>query len=234
MTPPHVTGGPFRIGIHAVVDNQVGARDQSEDVAIGCAGDVLGIGEIAHRAPGELEAVTGRAIGVIQRCGAQRDFWRRVERIAGGEIVVRDVRAKYFGPHRKERRNHELPEDCLERCAPAEMPRPQAKSVFRLEQGPEERQPAHVIEVRVRQVQVRIERRIARQMIAQIADSRARVEEQQAFSAADLQRGGVSAIAQRVRPRARDASAHAPETNGEALAGHRPTISDCRKADRER
>jgi len=86
--------------------------------------------------------------------------------------------AKHFRRHGKERRHHELPQNLLQRRTRAEMAGPQAEGIFRLEQRPEERQPADMIEVGMREKQVGVERRVAHQPVAEIPDSRPSVEQQ--------------------------------------------------------
>src|SRR5690349_3540263 len=100
------------------------------------------------------------------------------------------------------------------------MPRPQAEAILRLEERPEKRQPAHVVEVGMSEEEVRLEAH-ALEGLAQVAQAGARVEEQPPLAAAHLERGGVAAVARGRRARAGDAAAHAPEAHRE---GHWSTI----------
>ena len=87
VSPPGV-GLVLGIGVHAVVDHEIGARDQFEDVAVRRAGNMLGVGEVAQRAAGVIDAIAGRAVRMVERGGAHGDVRRRLERLAGPELAV--------------------------------------------------------------------------------------------------------------------------------------------------
>ena len=72
--------------------------------------------------------------------------------------------------------------------------------------------------------QVRIERRFGDQLVAEVADAGSAVEQEQTAAAAHFDRGSVASIARRPRARARDAAAHAPESNAEIVGLHPSTI----------
>src|SRR3546814_3914059 len=46
------------VGIGAVINDQVGALDQAEDILVGLARHMLGIGHVAQRLAAEIEAVS--------------------------------------------------------------------------------------------------------------------------------------------------------------------------------
>src|SRR3954463_15628726 len=94
------------------------------------------------------------------------------------------------------------------------MPGPQPKAVLRLEQRPEERQAAHVIEVGMREIDIGIEAR-ALEGPAEVADAGAGIEEQDLVAAAHFERRGIAAITCGARTGAGDRAAHAPEPNRE-------------------
>src|SRR3546814_6154320 len=61
------------VGIGAVINDQVGALDQAEDILVGLARHMLGIGHVAQRLAAEIEAVSRGEVGMIQRRGEQPD-----------------------------------------------------------------------------------------------------------------------------------------------------------------
>ena len=78
----------FLVGVGAVVDQELGALDQAEDVLVGLADDVLGVGDVAHRLAAVLDPVSGRAVGMVERRRANLDarVVGKIERIARFEI----------------------------------------------------------------------------------------------------------------------------------------------------
>src|SRR5207237_3256566 len=86
--PPADVAAVLVVGVHAVVDDEVRAGDQAEDVAIEAAGHVLGIGDVAQRAAVVLDAIAGGAVGMIERRGTHAYAFHRGERIAGVEVAV--------------------------------------------------------------------------------------------------------------------------------------------------
>src|SRR5688572_10276021 len=208
----------LRIGVHAVVDHQVRVLDERKDVAVGRARHVLGVGEIAHRAAVEVDAVAGRPVGMVEGRGAQLNAGSGRERLARLEFSVLHARAEHLRRDREERRHHELAEHAAQRHALGEVSGPQAEAVVRLEERAEEGQPADMVEVRVGEEQIRIHRSILGQRVAQVAQPGPGIEHQQALAAAHLERGGVAAIARGARPGAGDRAAHAPEAHGESHA----------------
>src|SRR5437764_3169384 len=108
--PPADVAPVFVVGVHAVVDDDVRIRDEREDVAVEAARHVLGVGDIAERAALVVDAIAGRAVGMIERRGAQRHPFASLNGLAGGEIAVLERRAEDFRRHREERRHHELGE----------------------------------------------------------------------------------------------------------------------------
>jgi len=212
---PGLEARVFLVGVHAVVDHQVGALDEPEHVAVGLAGHVLGVGEVAKRLAAELDAIAGRAVGMVERRGLQLDARPRAQRLAAREVAVLHAGVEDLRGHRKERRHHEFREHALQRQALAQVPGPQAKAVFRLEERPEEGQAADMVEMRVREEQIGVER-LSLEGLAQIPDAGAGVEEQQPLAAAHLERGGVAAVARGARAGAGDRAAHAPEAHAES------------------
>src|SRR5688572_6138719 len=208
----------LRIGVHAVVDHQVRVLDERKDVAVGRARHVLGVGEIAHRAAVEVDAVAGRPVGMVEGRGAQLNAGSGRERLARLEFSVLHARAEHLRRDREERRHHELAEHAAQRHALGEVSGPQAEAVVRLEERAEEGQPADMVEVRVGQEQVGIDGAVGGEGISQIAQARPGIEHQQALAAAHLERRGVAAIARGARPGAGDRAAHAPEAHGESHA----------------
>src|SRR5262245_6283838 len=127
--PPADVGLVLGVGVHAVVDHQIGAGDQLEDVAVGRAGHVLGVGEVAERAPAMLDAVAGRAVGMVEHRGAHRDVRRRAQRLARLELAVLHARAEHLRRHREERRHHELAQHAAQGHAFGQVPGPEPEAV---------------------------------------------------------------------------------------------------------
>ena len=212
------------VGVHAVVHHEVGARDEAEHVAIHAARHVLSIGDVAERASVVLDAIAGRAVGMIERRGAHGDALARVERFAGVEVAVLEGRAEHFGRHREQRRNHELGEHALERHRAAQVTGPEPEAVLRLEHRTEKRQAAHMVKMGVGEIDIAVDAP-ALERLAQIADAGAGVEQQELLAAAHFERRGIAAVARGARPGAGDRAAHAPEPDREGcpISHARPT-----------
>src|SRR5215212_8525160 len=100
------------------------------------------------------------------------------------------------------------------------MPGPQPEPVLAVEQRPEKRQAAHVVEMRVREIDIGVEAHVV-QRAPEVADAGAGVEKQHAIGAAHLERRRVAAIARGTRPGAGDRAAYAPEADGKGcLVAH--------------
>jgi hypothetical protein len=221
---PGLVAGVFLVGVHRVVDHEVGAGDEPEHVAVGLARHVLGVGEVAQRLAGELDAVAGGAVGMVERRGLHLDARRRTQRLAAREVAVLELGVEDLRWHREERRHHELGQHALQRQPVAKVSGPEAKAVALREEGPEEGQAADMVEMRVREEEVGVER-LAFEGLAEVADAGASVEEQQPLAAAHFERRGIAAVARRARPGAGNGAAHAPEAHAESRRGHASNYS---------
>ncbi len=67
---PIAVFGELLVGIGAVVDYQIGALDELQDVAIRLAFQVLGVGDVADRVAAIVDPIAGGPIGMIERGGA--------------------------------------------------------------------------------------------------------------------------------------------------------------------
>src|SRR5208282_6276326 len=129
----------FRIG--RIIDEEVRTLDQPENVRVQLAGDMFGVGDVAECPAAVLDAVAGGAVGMIEGCRANADSGVRLERLAGLEIHIADVRLEDIERYREERRLHAVAQHVVEAMLGQEMPRPEAEAVLALERRAEERQP---------------------------------------------------------------------------------------------
>src|SRR5690242_6037999 len=96
------------------------------------------------------------------------------------------------------------------------MAGPDSDAVARVVARREERQTVTVVKMRMREKQIEIMRLAALlQRVAEQAQPRAAVEDEQLPAAADFDARRIAAIACRGRPRHLDAAAHAPEPDDE-------------------
>ena len=219
VAPTHIVR-VLGVGVGGIVDHDVGALDQIEDRAVGLARRVLGIRDIAQRAPVELDAIAGRVVRVVQRRGADDHVVARGQPVAGAEFVIGERRAHVADVHGLQRIGEETGEHVVEPMLRAQMPGPHVNRLARVLQAAEIRPAVDVIEVGVGEQHVHVERRLAQRAVER-AQARSGVQNEQTVAAAHLQTARVAAIADRVRPRTRDAAAHAPETDEEiALPVH--------------
>ena len=99
------------------------------------------------------------------------------------------------------------------------MPGPQTQLVAWYEHGCEKRQPADMIEMGVREKEIRVQRRL--KMVAEHPRAGAAVEQQQARTASNLDARRVAAITEGIAAGAGDGTAHPPEPDPEiVLLGH--------------
>ena len=69
---------------------------------------MLGVGYVTDRLAGVLDPVSGGAVGMIERRGAQLDIGTRRQGFTGAKIMEAYVAGENRRRHRKERRRHEL------------------------------------------------------------------------------------------------------------------------------
>jgi hypothetical protein len=72
VAPAHL-GPEFLVRVGGVVDHEVGAFDEPEDVGVGLARVMLGVGHVAHRAALGLDPVPGRTVRVVEGGRADGD-----------------------------------------------------------------------------------------------------------------------------------------------------------------
>jgi hypothetical protein len=60
----------FLVRISAVVNHQIGALDQTEDIFVGLADDMLRVGDVTQRLAGIFNTIAGRPVGMVERGGA--------------------------------------------------------------------------------------------------------------------------------------------------------------------
>ena len=75
--------GEFAFGIGAVVDDQVGAVDQAQDVFVRPARHVLGVGDVADGLAGMFDPISGGAVGMVERLRSDPDVGKQLEVRAG-------------------------------------------------------------------------------------------------------------------------------------------------------
>src|SRR5204862_5938227 len=94
---------------------------------------------------------------------------------------------------------------------------PHPHRIARIEQRREEGQPRQMVEMGVGEIDVYVERRLARQVQPQGADAGAGVEDQPPPARSDLEARGIAAIAGIFRSGAGYRAAHAPEADLQTL-----------------
>jgi hypothetical protein len=157
---------------------------------------------------------------MVERGGAQRQSGCERQRVAGAKILVLDGCLEDVGRNRENRLAH----DAVDRIARVrrgqKIAAPYPEAVAFSVEGRKERQPDNVIDMRVTEEYVGVERLAAcEQFIAQFPDAGAAVKDDQPVAAAHFDARGVAAIANGLRPGAGDGAAHAPEGNGKSF-GH--------------
>ena len=105
------------------------------------------------------------------------------------------------------------------------MARPHAHRIALVEQRREEGQADEMVEMGMREIDVDIERRLARELQAERADAGAGVEDQAAAAGAHLQARGIAAVAHIFCTGARDRASHAPEADFQTIGQRQNSLS---------
>ena len=213
--PPTLAAMKLLVGVHRIIDHDVGALDQIENILIGVPRLVLGIGQIADRFAVVFNPIARRIVGVIKCCCTDGDTWFRHQRFARVEIVKANFSLEDFERYGEQRRHHHRAENLSNRMIGEQMPGPNSKLILRIKPRNEERQTDDVIEMGVGKKEIRLNWCFFKQGIAEITKARASIKHQQLSAATNLEAGRVAAIAHGFRARTRDTSAHSPETNVE-------------------
>ena len=216
---PSLEGRVFRRRVGRVVDEEVGAFDQAENVGVDFAFDMFGIGDIANRPVAPLDPVAGRAVGVVERRGKNGNALAQVEPVAGAKFLEADVRADSLQRHREDRRLNQAEKH----VAQADIVVPQvtgmdAQPVAGLEQRDEKGHPRDVVDMGMGQQNVGIDEPRSVQLGPQSAQAGACIQNEQVARAADFEAGRVSSVAGVLRAGTGDRSADAAEADEEIFA----------------
>src|SRR5215207_7200225 len=146
----------FRIRVHAVVNQHVGALNQAEDVPVWSAGFMFRIRYIADRPTTKIDAVADGAAGMVESSGREIDSRMRQPRGRRLEVAELDANAELQRGQREVGRAHEALHHFAARRAALEMAHMEtggdALPVKRLH----ERQADDVIEVAMGEEQVEV------------------------------------------------------------------------------
>ena len=215
---PALVSGIFGVGVARIINHDVGAAAQIDDGLVAAAFVVLGVGDVADRLAAMLDAIAGGAVGMVQRRGAHRD------RLAAGQVVARlELREADRGledveRHRIDRRLHQVADDLLQRVGRLEMARPQPHRIALVEQRRKESETRQVIEMGVGEIDVDVERRLARELDAERTDAGAGVENQPPATSRDFEARCVAAVAHVFGTSAGNRTANAPKTDFQTIS----------------
>ena len=123
MTPAAVAC-IFLVGVARIVDHHVGTAAQLDDGAVALALAMFGVGDVADRLATVIDAITGGAVGMVERRGAQADRIAAGQKFAGPELAKLDACLEDIERHRVERRLHQMAHDFLQGVGRLEMARP--------------------------------------------------------------------------------------------------------------
>ena len=137
--------------------------------------------------------------------------------LAALELLELDPRLEDLERHRVERRLHQVAHDLLQRVGRFEVARPHAHRIALLEQRGEEGEAGDVVEMGVREIDVDVDRGLARQFEAERPDAGAGVENETTAARGDLEARGVAAIARILGAGARNRPSHAPEPDFQTI-----------------
>ena len=118
--PPVYLAGEFFVGVGAVVDDQVGAFYEFQDVLVRFPGGMFGIGDQAGRLAAVIDSVTGGAVRMIEQRGAHADIPIEGEFLLQ-EVLIGDVRLHGLQGHREHGRGHLARQDAFNPALVVEM-----------------------------------------------------------------------------------------------------------------
>ena len=207
----------FLISIGAVIDEDIGAVDEPENIAVGLARHVFSIGYVADRAALVLDTVAGGTVGMVEGHSQQPDARCRLQNFASAKITEIEMRTHGVHRHREKRVHHKIGQHFADAALWHQVPSPDAQFVSRIEGRREEGNATDVVEMGVAEEEIggktAPNAALARKIGAERMDSRAGIEDQHALTTADLQARRITAVAGRTRTRAGDATPHTPEAN---------------------
>jgi hypothetical protein len=100
--------------------------------------------------------------------------------------VKRQLALKYFKRDWKQRRHHKFRERIAKGVFGLKVSSPNLKFIGRKKRRAEKRQPANMIEVGMGQVEARLDTLLGHQLVAEVAQTRARVEHQKVVATPNL------------------------------------------------
>ena len=198
-------------GVGRIVDHQIGAIDQFEDVFVGLARYMLRVGDVADRLALELDTVSGGAIGMVKHRRADADLIADLKGFAGVEIDEAQFRFKCLNGHREHWIGHLPRDDFIEPALLLEVSGHQRELMLGMKRRSEERKAGDVIPMGVGKQQRRFVDALAEISVAQVADSGIGIEDDLLAARIHLQATCVAAKGDMVRGRAGDAAANTPK-----------------------
>ena len=210
MAPAHL-GGEFVVGVGAIVNQQVRPFDEAEDVGVGLARDVFGIGDVARRLAAVFDAVAGGPVGMVEGRRPDLDVRIQAERFAGREVLETEIGLHGVEGHGKRGSGHPAGEDVLDTDAVRQVPGHDVDGALGVEGRGEKGKPVDVVPVGMGQKHVGLAHVVAEEFAAQPADAGPGVEHESAVAQVHFDATGIAAVLDVLGRGARDAAAHPPE-----------------------
>ena len=172
---------------------------------------MFGIGDVAHRLSAVLDAVTGRAIWMVQRSCSNGHFVEQIERIASVEIFKRHLGAHQLKRHGEGRLRHRPGKNFFDAALVNQVAGHDDEFVPFGKGRREERKPVDVIPVRVGHQQTGGRNSLALEPVTKISDPGPGVQDEPVTVDRNFDTAGVPAKGDVARGWACDATADAPE-----------------------
>ena len=213
--PQPAKRGIFLFRVCGIVDQQIGAGDQFQDIGVELARHMLRIGDIADRPCRHIppDSRSPRWDGSASLSSAPAPSWgRRISPALKSLKLV--TAAKMSMGTGNSGATIMVQMTSRRRRSGSKCPAQKRTLLAGSNSGGKNGTPDNVVEMAVGQEQIDVARALALQLLAQWAQARPGIEDQQMRPAADFQARGVAAVALVAVAGAGDTAAHAPEGDG--------------------
>src|SRR3954454_6171640 len=228
--PPAAAARILLFREHAVVDDEIGADDEADEVLRRPLLAMLDVADVADDPAAMGKAVAGGAVRMLQGLGVDAVPVTEMKRLPALEADILEADRQLVEPHRKDRRRIDPLERRLGALA-AEIAAMGADQPIADERRLEERQAADVIEVEVAEEDVALLRRVRPELRPERRQAGPGIDDEEALAAAHLDARRVPAELPEPRARGAHGAPHAPELNPEHAGRlryspqrHAPTI----------
>jgi len=218
--------GEFVLGVGAVVDDRVGALDQSKDVLARLARHMFGIGDVADRLAAVLDPIAGCVVRVVERGRSDMDVGVECEGIAGDEVLEVHVRLHGFQRHGEHRVAHLRRQHAVD-AGPVvlQMTRHDPHAALGIVGRREEWKSVDVVPMGMGQQQVDVPNVEFSEHLADTTDSGPRIKHEPVVADRNFNAACIAAVLDVIRRRAGDASPNPPEPYPEHLPSLQPPTS---------